>query len=254
TCGDVSPRVSLVVLGTRLQGEVNTSYQKRWFTLRGNLLFYQDRPGDRVVLGVIVLEGCVPQLCESEEQFAFSLAFGTGGGGLRTYKFSAESQEKQESWVKAIHSAQHSFLSLLLQDLRQQYLEAAKTAGVEVVECPPVAARGISYPSCTFYMQPGVTGPGAPINRQVTPPVAQSNRPISKRSPKLWPKRHAHVPALEGMAPPPGEWPEPTEDFCQMHENFGMEVRRLMAEWRKKSEAKAAAKAALPEEDLIDLG
>ncbi|KAK1794404.1 hypothetical protein P4O66_011281, partial [Electrophorus voltai] len=241
------------------QGEVNTSYQKRWFTLRGNLLFYRDRPGERVVIGVIVLEGCVAQLCESDEQFAFSLAFGSSSAGesLRTYKFAAENQENQEAWVKAIHSAQHCFLSLLLQDLRQQYLEAAKTAGVDVVDCTPVALRGISHPpmSCLgsasmFYLQPGVTVPGAPSNRQLTQSLAQSTRPIGKRSPKPWPKWHANIPAVEGYTPPLGEWSEPMKDFCQMHENFGKEVRQLMADWKKRAETKMA----LSEEDLINLG
>lgn len=103
-----------------IQGEVNTSYQKRWFSLKGNLLFYRERPGDKEVLGVIVLEDCAVQLCDSDEEFAFSLVFNEAG--LRTYKFSAENQASQESWVKAIHSASHSFLSILLQDLHKQYI------------------------------------------------------------------------------------------------------------------------------------
>uniref|UniRef100_A0A4W6CN82 PH domain-containing protein n=1 Tax=Lates calcarifer TaxID=8187 RepID=A0A4W6CN82_LATCA len=44
------------------KGEIKTSYQKRWFVLKGNLLFYKDRPADRDPIGVIVLEGCTVQL------------------------------------------------------------------------------------------------------------------------------------------------------------------------------------------------
>lgn len=40
------------------RGEVNKSWQKRWFVLKGNLLFYFERKGDREPLGVIILEGC----------------------------------------------------------------------------------------------------------------------------------------------------------------------------------------------------
>lgn len=108
-----------------LQGEVNTSYQKRWFSLKGNLLFYRERRRERYILGVIVLERCTVQLCDSEELFAFSLSFYSDledTDGLRTYKFSAEDQASQESWVKALHSAHHGYLDLLVQDLRQQYL------------------------------------------------------------------------------------------------------------------------------------
>lgn len=108
---------------------MNTSYQKRWFSLKGNLLFYRERRSERDLLGVIVLERCTVQLCDSEEHFAFSVSFYGDAeevDGLRTYKFSAEDQASQESWVKALHSAHHGYLELLVQDLRQQYLGEAR--------------------------------------------------------------------------------------------------------------------------------
>lgn len=40
------------------RGEINKSWQKRWFVLKGNLLFYFERKGDREPLGMIILEGC----------------------------------------------------------------------------------------------------------------------------------------------------------------------------------------------------
>lgn len=40
------------------RGEVNKSWQRRWFVLKGNLLFYFERKGDREPLGMIILEGC----------------------------------------------------------------------------------------------------------------------------------------------------------------------------------------------------
>lgn len=87
--------------------------------LKGNLLFYKERPTDRDLTGVIVLEGCTVQLCESEEQFAFSLVWSEPG--LRTYKFAAEDQDSQESWIKALLSANHSYLALLVMDLEKKY-------------------------------------------------------------------------------------------------------------------------------------
>ncbi|KAI4888578.1 hypothetical protein NFI96_021063 [Prochilodus magdalenae] len=232
------------------QGEVNTSYQKRWVTLKGNLLFYRERPGDREVLGVIVLEGCSVQLCDSDEQFAFSLVFSEAG--LRTYKFSAGNQANLEGWVKALHSANHSFLSILQQDLRQQYLEAAKAAGVKPVDCPLLEKDIMShsqrpYLASVFYSVPGAKESGGPGNNQLL--QAPPTKHAGKRSPKLWPKRHAHVMPLNGPAPPLGDWSEPTEDFSKMHEDFGKEVRRLVAEWRKRGRETVA----LPEGDLIDL-
>lgn len=40
------------------RGEVNKGFQRRWFVLKGNLLFYFEKPGDKEPLGVVVLEGC----------------------------------------------------------------------------------------------------------------------------------------------------------------------------------------------------
>lgn len=40
------------------RSEVNKGYQKRWFVLKGNLLFYFEKRGDKEPVGVIVLEGC----------------------------------------------------------------------------------------------------------------------------------------------------------------------------------------------------
>jgi len=40
------------------RGEVNKGYQKRWFVLKGNLLFYFEKRGEKEPVGVIVLEGC----------------------------------------------------------------------------------------------------------------------------------------------------------------------------------------------------
>ena len=40
------------------KGEVNKGFQKRWFVLKGNLLFYFEKRHDKEPLGVIILEGC----------------------------------------------------------------------------------------------------------------------------------------------------------------------------------------------------
>lgn len=113
------------------QGEIKTSYQKRWCVLKGNLLFYKDRQSDRDLTGVIVLEGCTVQLCESEEQFAFSLVWSEPG--LRTYKFAAEDQASQESWIKALLSANHSYLALLVMDLEKKYRGERQKGRVSLV-------------------------------------------------------------------------------------------------------------------------
>lgn len=94
------------------------TFQRRWFVLKANLLFYQERPADRHLLGVIVLEGCAVRCLAAEEQFAFSLVFGPG---LKTYTFAAENRQAQESWVEALMSASHCYLSLLVKNLEREY-------------------------------------------------------------------------------------------------------------------------------------
>lgn len=53
----VSPPVDLEGYLTK-RGEVNKSFQRRYFVLKGNLLFYFDKRGDKEPLGVIIIEGC----------------------------------------------------------------------------------------------------------------------------------------------------------------------------------------------------
>lgn len=100
-----------------LQKKRNATYHRRWFILKANLLFYQERPADRHLLGVIVLEGCTVRSSGSDGRFVFSLVF----EGLKTYGFAAGDRRTQESWVQALSSASHRYLSLLLRDLRRQY-------------------------------------------------------------------------------------------------------------------------------------
>ena len=101
------------------QKERTASYHRRWFVLKGNVLFYQERPADRHLLGVIVLEGCAVRRSDADGQLCFSLVF--QAPGLRAYRFAAEERLTQESWVKVLLSASHSYLYLLVRDLSHQY-------------------------------------------------------------------------------------------------------------------------------------
>lgn len=40
------------------RGELNKAFQRRYFVLKGNLLFYFEKKGDKEPLGLIILEGC----------------------------------------------------------------------------------------------------------------------------------------------------------------------------------------------------
>ena len=66
------------------RGEVNKAFQKRYFVLKGNLLFYFEKQSDREPVGVIILEGCTIELAEEEvDKFAFKISF--HGEGRRVY-------------------------------------------------------------------------------------------------------------------------------------------------------------------------
>ncbi|KAK8740703.1 hypothetical protein OTU49_002663 [Cherax quadricarinatus] len=100
------------------KGEVNKSFQRRWFVLKGNLLFYFEKKGEREPIGVIILEGCTIELAECEDQFTFKLLFHGGGG--RTYILAADSQESLEAWMKALARASYDYLKLMVAELQKQ--------------------------------------------------------------------------------------------------------------------------------------
>ncbi|CAK9802471.1 Pheta1 [Anthophora retusa] len=100
------------------RGELNRGYQRRWFVLKGNILFYFDRRGDKEPVGMIVLEGCTIELAEDEEQFGFQIVF--HGPNNRNYALAAESQESMEQWMKALACASYDYMKLMVAELQRQ--------------------------------------------------------------------------------------------------------------------------------------
>ncbi|XP_054463775.1 sesquipedalian-1 [Anoplopoma fimbria] len=232
--------------------ERNATYHRRWFVLKANLLFYQERPADRHLLGVIVLEGCAVRRSESDGQFAFSLMF--EGPGHKTYRFAAGDGRTQESWMKALLSASHCYLSLLVRDLGRQYEEAKQQQGSG--ESRHSVLFKPSTPNFFFPVQ------GPTEVREVrsfsastvlqTPSIP--TKVVARKSPKLWPRRNAHVTPLNGPAPLYGEWPlvgfDPLEDFSKLHDYYGQEVKKAREEWLRSRPAEEEHING----DLIDLG
>lgn len=100
------------------RGEVNKSWQRRWFVLKGNLLFYFERKGDQEPLGMIILEGCTVELAEEGEQYCFQIIF--HGPNNRTYYLSTESQGNMEQWMKALTCAGYDYMKLMVAELQRQ--------------------------------------------------------------------------------------------------------------------------------------
>ncbi|XP_011308935.1 sesquipedalian-1-like [Fopius arisanus] len=115
------------------RGEVNRGCQRRWFVLKGNILFYFDRRGDKVPVGMIVLEGCTIELAEAEEQFGFKIVF--HGTNNRSYVLGAESQDSMEQWMKALACASYDYMKLMVAELQRQ-LDAAKEDAAQPDDSP----------------------------------------------------------------------------------------------------------------------
>lgn len=113
------------------KGERNTAYHRRWFVLKGNMLFYFEERDSREPIGVIVLEGCTVELCESAEEFAFAIKFDCAKA--RVYKMAAENQAAMESWVKALSRASFDYMRLVVKELERQLEEIQEAAGTGCV-------------------------------------------------------------------------------------------------------------------------
>ncbi|XP_058491469.1 sesquipedalian-1 [Solea solea] len=109
------------------KGERNTAYHRRWFILKGNMLFYFEERDSREPIGVIVLEGCTVELCESAEEFAFAIKFDCPKA--RVYKMAADSQAAMESWVKALSRASFDYMRLVVKELERQLEEIQEAGG-----------------------------------------------------------------------------------------------------------------------------
>jgi len=106
------------------RGEVNRAWQKRWFILKGNLLFYFEKRYDKEPIGMIILEGCTVEMAEAEagsDQYCFKIIF--HGLHNRIYVLSADSQTVMESWMKALTCAGYDYMKLMVAELQRQLRE-----------------------------------------------------------------------------------------------------------------------------------
>ncbi|XP_015232650.1 PREDICTED: sesquipedalian-1 [Cyprinodon variegatus] len=121
------------------KGERNTAYHRRWFVLKGNMLFYFEERDSREPIGVIVLEGCTVELCESVEEFAFAIKFDCAKA--RVYKLAAENQVAMESWVKALSRASFDYMRLVVKELERQLEEIQDASGAGGQQGRPKPSR-----------------------------------------------------------------------------------------------------------------
>ena len=102
-------------LGKR--GDFSKGYQRRWFVLKGNLLFYFEKKQDKEPLGLIVLEACSVQV-SSVAKYAFEISF--DGQGTRVYVMMADNDEDMESWMKAVSHASYEYMRSIVNELQRR--------------------------------------------------------------------------------------------------------------------------------------
>ncbi|XP_061116299.1 sesquipedalian-1 [Conger conger] len=229
------------------KGERNTAFHRRWFVLKGNMLFYFEERESREPVGVIVLEGCTVELCESPEEFAFAVRFDCARA--RVYKMAAESQAGMESWVKALSRASFDYMRLVVRELERQLEEMQEAAGgvgslqgrgkgprrlgsrrSKASHHPPEVQprdNGVSWSKPAATPPNGSDTPPAPI------PWDEGGEGSSDgvRPPPVPPRRRSGLggstSSLESPVSPD------TVCFSKLHSWYGREVALLREEWQQ---------------------
>ncbi|XP_014816968.1 PREDICTED: sesquipedalian-1 [Calidris pugnax] len=228
------------------RGERHTAYHRRWFVLKGNMLFYFEERESREPVGVIVLEGCTVELCDSaEELFAFAIRF--GGNKSRTYVLAAESQAAMESWVKSLSRASFDYLRMVVRELQMQLEEIVLGPAGGYGGCrqlPPGSWKSKpSWPERSPEKLPALpallpkengcavwnNAPGA--GRVPDTSSCGGYGEGNPRPPPLPPRRRA---SSSEAGSPRVAMAESPSTFCWLHEQYGQEVVRLRQDWLEK--------------------
>lgn len=206
------------------RGEVNRSFQKRWFLLKGNLLFYFDKKSDREPVGVVILEGCTVELAENEELFAFKVVF--HGSGNRVYMLSADSQECMEGWMKALACASYDYMKLMVAELQRQLSEVA--------EAERLAKCGNTTPLLVGGQLPTNRSDSCLCVRDTSGRTARFN-PFDR-----WKEDSAGgneaSPVVTSPARPRAAPSTKYYTFTELHRQYGTRVRKLIEERKRKEE------------------
>ncbi|KAJ1093068.1 hypothetical protein NDU88_006177 [Pleurodeles waltl] len=244
------------------KSERNSAYHKRWFVLKGNMLFYFDDKESREPAGAIVLEGCTVELCESTEEYAFAIQFADLQS--RPYIMAANSQAAMEAWVKAISRANFDYMRLVVKELQKQLEELQQTINTGVVAQQKIACHrkkavvnseilprandhepqehiAKAYPTvkengCAVWnnMNDTCTVP----SRQVLTASWEADVPPSSASeectkpPPLPPRRKKNDRSFgRAEIKPNGPVPPRTLSFSKLHDWFGKEIVELRKVW-----------------------
>lgn len=99
------------------KGDLNRDFQRRWFVLKGNLLFYFQKKQDKEPQGVIILEACSVQV-STHGRYCFEISF--DGSGTRVYVLCADNDQEMQLWMKAISHASYQYLKSIVNELQRR--------------------------------------------------------------------------------------------------------------------------------------
>lgn len=158
------------------RGEVNRSFQKRYFVLKGNLLFYFEKRHDKEPVGVVIMEGCTIELAEEEqEMFAFKINF--HGEGRRIYYLGTDSQEMLEEWMKCLAAASYDYMKLMVMELQQKVRELE-----EMEQLGPVQPLSVPSSSQVNTDNSVMQQRANPFNKDTNDAPQQQPKPNAKSS------------------------------------------------------------------------
>lgn len=224
------------------------------------MLFYFEEKESREPIGVIVLEGCTVELCESEsEEFAFAIKFDCTKA--KVYKMAAESQAAMESWVKALSRASFDYMRLVVKELERQLEEVQEEARSLQMKSKQkkhqpqvqVATTGFRAAAPSIQNASGLSQLRDPLEEGLSSLGSSSrenvvswNKPTSVVNgiSEGWAWEGGCSGKGDGVRPPPvpprrktvgGSLESPvspgTECFSKLHDWYGKEVAELRIEW-----------------------
>ncbi|XP_060796763.1 pleckstrin homology domain-containing family A member 7 isoform X3 [Neoarius graeffei] len=102
-----NPNVPVVVRGWLYKQDSSGMrlWKRKWFVLSDYCLFYYKDSREETVLGSIPLPSYVISPVEPEDHISRKFAFKAEHGGMRTYFFSADTQEDMNGWIRAMNQA-----------------------------------------------------------------------------------------------------------------------------------------------------
>ncbi|KAK3084633.1 hypothetical protein FSP39_016602 [Pinctada imbricata] len=215
------------------KGEVNKGYQKRWFVLKGNLLFYYEKRNDKEPIGLIICEGCTIELSENTDGFAFQIVFPKSG--CRTYHLAANSQEEMEAWMKVLSCASYDYMRLMVSELKQQLEDIQENSKALLVENAMrdshiFSNRYSSFQSQTSKEEDDLQGRR---NARVNPFNSRLSSPSSfSRSSKDMKESGDLLNLSDSSSSGNVVYRHKYKSFTEMHMDYGRQVKTLSELWK----------------------